>query len=258
MNAHATTPTSQLRSTTEDFGKGVGAPFRGMLTIASNPRLWPFAITPTLLLGLLLASGATLATQLYDWLVTRAGGLAQHGAAGSGLLWVTKALIILALAIVVLVVSFVFVPALSAPFMDRIAAKLDTRKLTEPPLLVGAWRSIRVALAGIAVFGIPQLFLAALGALISPLSWLFGAVAWVLSAVALAYDALDWPLARRGLGVRARLAWMGEHKRIVAGLGVGVWIISWVPGLSIVLLAGIVAGGVSLVNHLESVEGPIG
>lgn len=241
-----------------DFLKGVGAPFRGIGEIASRPGLWPFAIMPTVLLGALLASGGSLATLLYNYLVARAGGLAAHGTAGSIGLWFTKALIILALAVVVLVVSFVFVPALSAPFMDRIAAKLDARKLAEPPLLVGAWRSIRVALAGIFVFGVPQLFLAAMSVIFSPLSWLFGAVAWVLSAVALAYDALDWPLARRGLGVRARLAWMGEHKRIVAGLGLGVWLLSIVPGLSIVLLAGIVAGGVALVNHIEGSEGPVG
>jgi hypothetical protein len=78
-----------------------------------------------------------------------------------------------------------------------------------------------------------------------------------LSALALAYDALDWPLARRGLGVRARLHWMGEHKRYVAGLGLGVWVLSIVPGLAMVLLAGIVAGGVALVNRIEAVEGPI-
>lgn len=73
------------------------------------------------------------------------------------------------------------------------------------------------------MFGIPQLMLAAaLGALIAPLSWLFGAIAWFVSALALAYDALDWPLARRGLGARARIAWMGEqiHGRWARARGV--------------------------------------
>ena len=107
------------------------------------------------------------------------------------------------------------------------------------------------------MFILPQGALVVLSLVISPLSWLFGALAWGVSALALAYDALDWPLARRGLGARARIAWMGRHKALVAGLGLGVWGLSIVPGLGIVLLAGVVAGGVSLVNRVEAIEGPI-
>jgi CysZ protein len=227
-------------------------------TIASQLRLWPLALTPTIALVALLAATGSLANKLYEWVIARAGGLATHGAAGAIGLGITKVLVVLALVVVAFVVSVVFVPAVSAPFMDRIAAKLDQRQFTEPPLLEGVLRSVRVALAGLVVFGVPQLLLAALGVAISPLSWLFGGLAWVISAVALAYDALDWPLARRGLGVRARLAWMGEHKRIVAGLGLGVWILSLIPLLSLLLLAAIVAGGVALVNMIEATEGPIG
>ena len=50
---------------------------------------------------------------------------------------------------------------------------------------------------------------------------------------------------------------MGRHKALVAGLGLGVWGLSIVPGLGIVLLAAVVAGGVSLVNRVEAIEGPI-
>ncbi len=252
----STTATQKPKS--EDFWRGVGAPFRGIATIAANIRLWPLAMTPSLALLALLATTGSLAAKLYAWLIERAGGLATHGTAGSIGLWITKVLVALALVVVAFVVSVVFVPAVSAPFMDRIAARLDARKFNEPPFIEGVWRSVRVALAGLVVFGIPQLMLAALGALIAPLSWLFGAIAWFVSALALAYDALDWPLARRGLGARARIAWMGEHKSTVAGLGLGVWLISIVPLLSLVLLAGIVAGGVALVNQLEGEEGAIG
>lgn len=239
------------------FWRAASAPFRGIGTIASRMELWPFAITPTVLLVSLAMAGGSAGMRLYDWLVQRAGGLAQHGTAGAVGLWITKALIVVALAVAVLAVSTVFVPALAAPFMDRIATRVDERALPEPPLLVGALRSVRVAAAGILVFGVPQLFLALLGVAISPLSWLFGGLAWCVGALGLAYDALDWPLARRGLGVRMRLSWMGEHKRFVLGLGLGVWALSVVPGLAVVLLAGIVAGGVSLVNRVEECEGPI-
>lgn len=249
---------AQPASQSRDFWRGMGAPFRGIGTIAANIRLWPLAMTPTVSLVALMTATGSLATKLYDWLIARAGGLGTHGTAGTVGLWLTKVLVALALAVVVFVVSVVFVPALSAPFMDRIAAKLDARQFNEPPFIEGVWRSVRVALAGLVVFGLPQLTLAALGALISPLSWLFGGLAWAVSALALAYDALDWPLARRGLGVRARMQWMGEHKRIVAGLGLGVWVISLVPLLSLVLLAAIVAGGVALVNQVERDEGAIG
>lgn len=254
------TGAAQVRhaSRSKDFWRGVRAPFRGIATIAANVRLWPLAITPTVGWLVLLVATGSLAIKLYERLIVRVGPLETHGTAGTVGLWLTKLLAALALAVVVFVVSLMFVPTVSAPFMDRIAAKLDARQLDEPPLFESVWRSIRVSLAGLALFGLPQLSLAVLSALFSSLSWLFGAIAWFVSALALSYDALDWPLARRGLGVRARIHWLGTHKRLVAGLGLGVWVLSLVPMLSLLLLAGIVAGGVDLINQVEREEGPIG
>jgi uncharacterized protein involved in cysteine biosynthesis len=245
------------------FVAAAGAPFGGVAAIAGRASLWPLASAPTLLLGLTVAGLGAGATRLYSALGARADGLAQGGwlarherLAGVGL-WATRALLALALIVAILAVAGLIVPALSAPFMDKIAQRVDARRLEEPPLVQGALRSVRVALFGALLFGVLQGLFAVLSLVLSPLSWLFAGLAWVVSALALAYDALDWPLARRGLGVRARLDWMGRHRSLVVGLGFGVWVISLVPGLGIVLLAGVVAGGVSLINRVEAVEGPI-
>jgi uncharacterized protein involved in cysteine biosynthesis len=244
-------------SGSKGFWRAMSAPYRGIWTIASRIDLWPLAIMPTVLFVATLAAMGSTAARVYHAIMAPFAALSTQGAVGAAGLWLTKALVVVGLAVVVLAISTVIVPAVSAPFMDKIAMRVDERRLEEPPLLVGAWRAIRVTLAGTVMFGLPQIVMALLGLAISPLSWLFGGLAWLLSALALAYDALDWPLARRGLGVRARLHWMGEHKRYVAGLGLGVWVLSIVPGLAMVLLAGIVAGGVALVNRIEAVEGPI-
>jgi hypothetical protein len=245
------------------FAAAAGAPFVGVATIAGRVSLWPFASAPTLLLGVTVAGLGAGAARVYRAALERAsdlshqGALARHETIANAGLWVTRALLALGLAIAVLAVAGLIVPALSAPFMDRIVARLDARRLEEPPVLEGALRAVRVALFGALLFSVPQGALAVLSLVISPLSWLFAALAWGVSALALAYDALDGPLARRGLGVRARIAWMGRHKTHVAGLGLGVWVLSIVPGLGIVLLAGVVAGAVSLVNRIEAIEGPI-
>lgn len=235
-------------------GTAMLAPFVGIGTIASRPRVWHLACTPTLLLLGFWAAGAAAASRAYAALIAYMAGRVGGGWLGTAELWLAKALVVLLLGAAVLVLSALLVPPLAGPFMDSLAGKVDRRPQRDEPFWVGALRGARAALAGMAMLALPQLVLLALSVFVSALSFVWVPLGVFLSALGLAYDALDWPLARRGLGVRARLAWMGDHKAIVLGLGLGAWVFSLVPGLPIVLLPAIVAGGVRLVNRVEDDE----
>jgi len=50
--------------------------------------------------------------------------------------------------------------------------RVDERRLEEPPLLAGAWRAIRVTLAGTVMFGVPQIVMALLGGALAALGLL--------------------------------------------------------------------------------------
>jgi uncharacterized protein involved in cysteine biosynthesis len=233
--------------------QGFCAPFRGTLHIAARPRLWPLSIVPTALFALCVVLGLGGAVAAYGPVARRVhaalgqGALAALGTGAAGVL----AVLLLAVAVVLL--AFVLVPPLAAPFMDALAARVDARDLPEEPVLTQVVRSVRVALAGVLLVGGAQLGFWALTLATPPLAPVWAALAAAVGALGLAYDALDWPLSRRRYGVRARLAWMRAHKGLSAGLALGVWLLSLVPGLSLVLLPAIVVAGVSLVNAAEGV-----
>jgi CysZ protein len=228
-----------------------GAPFRGVGILAARPRLWPLALTPTALLLGLFALGGTVATDLFHRahtaLVGRLGA-SWYGTVGR---WLGDALVAVLLAFAVVLLALLLVPPLAAPFMDSLAGRLDVRPQPHEPLLRQVFRAVRVALAGLGLVAIPQIVLWTLSLLVPALAWLFGSLAFAVAAFGLAYDAFDWPLARRGMGVRARLQWMGAHGALTLGLGLAVWLLALVPGLPIVMLPAIVAGAVSLVNTVE-------
>lgn len=228
------------------------APFRGIAILAGRPRLWPLALTPTLIMLALFALGGTAAAGVFrraERALTAWLGATWYGTAGR---WVAEALVVVLLALTVVLLAVLLVPPLAAPFMDALAGRIDTYPQRPEALARQVLRSVRVALAGLLLVAIPQALLWVLSPAVSWLSWLFGGLAFAVAALGLAYDALDWPLARRGLGVRARLQWMGEHGALAVGLGLAVWLLSVVPGLQIVLLPAIVAGGVTLVNASEA------
>jgi CysZ protein len=232
-------------------GVAFAAPFRGIGTIMARPRLWPLAATPTVLLIAAIAGGGVAARHVYD-----AAARALARAMGSSWIGVASAaasrwLIGLALALAVLLIATLVVPPVSAPFMDALAARVDARREVDEPLLRRVVRSVRVALVGLVLVLVPQGLFWVLSLAVPALAPVWAALGLAVAALGLAYDALDWALARRGLGVRARLRWMWTHRGRAAGLGLATWVIALVPGLQIVLLPAIVIGGVAVVNAAE-------
>ncbi len=237
------------------FFRATFAPFAGFGHILVRPSLWPLAFTPTLTILLLGSLSTAAATKVYHALIARfSQSIHSASSLGQAELWLVRVLVILLLLLLGLIVLTILAPPLCAPWMDRLVVKVDQRRLPEEPFVRSALRAIRVTLAGALVFAIPQIFMWVLSVLIAPLAWLFAAIGFMVSALSLSYDAFDWPLARRGLGVRARIDWMQDHWIAVMGLGFGVSLFAIVPGLSIVLLPAIVVGAVRIVNECEAHE----
>jgi CysZ protein len=227
------------------------APFGAIKTIATRPSLWPLAATPTLIFLTLLLFGGAGAGRVYDWASAHVAAWLGSSMAGAAGLVLAKILIVLVLIIAVIILASLIVPPLASPFMDKLAGRIDQREAIEEALVPSVLRSLRVALTGLVLVAIPQavVWILSLALPIATPLWLF--LGTSIAALGLSYDAFDWPLARRGLGVRDRLAWMRSHGALTLGLGAAVWLMFLVPGMSIVMLPATVLGGVKLVNDLE-------
>ncbi len=241
------------RQTTRDVTvfHGVIAPFQGAWMLLVRPSLWGWALIPVALFALCATIAVAWSTRVFAAVRSMAGhslGGSTAGAAGAA---VAGVLGVVAYVAVALIVALWVVPLLSAPFMDALAARVDRFQGREESLAVQVWRSLRVVIAALFYVAIPQAFLAIVGFVVSPLAPVCFVVAAGLGALGLAYDSLDWPLSRRGLGVSARVAWMRAHAGPTFGLGLAVWAISLVPGLVLLALPAIVVGAVRLVNEVE-------
>lgn len=231
------------------------APIRGFATILTRPSLWPWAMTPPLVFAAFAAMSWVFGRKLFDRVdavVAHAIGHGAFGAFGAAVAGVITAVVFVA---AVLIAALWIVPPICAPFMDALASRIDTREGLEESLGQQIARSLRVALAGLFFVALPQVALAIVGLVVPPAAPVCIVIASAVGALGLAYDALDWPLSRRGLGVGARLAWMRAHPGVTFGLGAGAWIVSLVPGLVILALPSIVAGAVAVVNDVEAREG---
>ena len=232
--------------------QGFAAPFRGAATLLVRPSLWLWASVPALVfLAFAIASGK-FARSLFARVDAAVANALGHGALGTAGAAVAGFASAFAFVVVALIVSLWIVPPICAPFMDALASRVDRHPQREERLVTQIARSLRVVFAGLALVGIPQLVLGVVSIFVGPLAPVCLVLAAGLGALGLAYDALDWPLSRRGLDVGARVDWMRAHPAATAGLAMAVWLISLVPGLVLLALPAIVVGSVRLVNDIES------
>ena len=74
---------------------------------------------------------------------------------------------------------------------------------------------------------------------------------YLFTIVFFAVDYTDWPLARRGRGVRARLRLVRKYKARMLGLGTAVWLLLFIPVVGLFFMPAAVAGGTLLVLDME-------
>ncbi len=120
---------------------------------------------------------------------------------------------------------------------------------TPPP--VGVLRSVAqgvgLELRKLALYAVVMgpLFVLSL-ALPSVLTLVDSAVGFGFTALFLALDYTDWPASRRGLPPRVRLGMARAHPRALLGLGLGIWVLLFVPLLNLLFMPAAVAGATLL------------
>lgn len=190
------------------------------------------------------AAGVAGAGALAAWLVDGASAGASvlratvHVVAGAGAL------------LVAFVVAISLAQPISGFALDGLV-RAQERALGVPEAAPrSAWASfaqgLRVTVVA-AALGLPALaLLTALGLLVPGAAFVTVPLKFVVTALLLAWDFLDYPLGARGLGVRARAAWMRANAPAVLGFGVATAIALLVPCAGLLILPMAVAGAARL------------
>lgn len=204
--------------------RGLFAPLRGAAFIARH-RLWGYVLLPAVLNAALAVGAGKLAS---DFVAAR-----WHG----GWPW--------AAAFVVAVLLFLTVqPIVSAPFLDALSERTE-RIVRGEHASVGLWKGILLAL----VHGClkTMLFVVALTmtAGLTMLTGVGGLIGAGFAALFLAYDGLDYPLARRIPSFSGKWSYLLRNPGLTLGYAVSASVLYLVP-LAAILAPAFCAVGATL------------
>jgi CysZ protein len=223
------------------FFRGLWAPFRGAAFVARH-RLWPYLVIPLLLNAALITGAVILGVHVgRRWLGAGAAGASVPATVG---LWVIAS----ALGLVFFVVAQ---PLVSAPFLDALTEKVELVVRGAHPR-VGFWQSTwRALLHGLLKLVCYVTALILVWAL-TMLTGVGGGIGALLSALLLAYDGFDYPLARRGAGFGAKWRYLLLHPGQTLGYCVGATLLYLIPPALVVAPAFAAAG--ATLAYLDTAE----
>lgn len=238
------------RKTAVGFVDGVRAFASGAGFILGKPSIWPWAAIPIAAATVLFAGFGALglwgAGRLADSIVGEPGGAS----------WVLRILFGLVALLVAYFVAATLAQPVSGFALDEIARRRDLelggRRSPSQPWARSAWRSLWVSAGALALSLPPLLFLALVTFFFPPASVVTVPLKFVVTALAVAYDFLDYPLSLRGEGVRARFRFIRAHPGAVLGFGLAAAICLLVPGVGLFFLPFGVAGAAGLVAKADA------
>lgn len=237
--------------------------FRGFGLLFRRPRLWPWAIMPTvmnlLLIAIMLAAFIHYYGDLYGWLSSHIGNLdiqnptAWYWHVLNAMLWVInilfQILIVLISLIILLIVAYGLSFIVAAPFNDALSERVEVM-LTgqEPPAFTlkkfatDTLRTIRIeSIKAIILIAIPVVLfvLNLIPAIGGPLYVLFTIIfgAWDLG-----FAFADLPMGRRVVSLKQRAEFAKANKWALIGFGSGFV----VPFFALICAAPMVVGGTIL------------
>lgn len=236
------------------FLDGALAPWRGLGFVVSTPASWPWAAIPSLVfLALSVAigwGGVALAQQATAGWLASASGWVVAGA------WVVRVLLWIAAVGVGVVAGLALAQPLSGPALDKLV-ELQERALGVPPrppqpFFGSALRALRTSLVSIALTVSAIVGLSIVELVAPPAAIVTTPLKFVISALVLAWDLVDYPLGLRGLGVRARFAWFQANFYPALGFGASLAVVFLIPCVGFLLLPAGVAGATRLVIDGEA------
>ena len=236
------------------FALGARSFVRGARWLAVHPKLWPHAIVPALIAVVLVTTFAGAGA----WAAWRLSAPLRTDAS---LLWrVLGVLEALAVGGVSVGVGALLGLSLAQPAsgwaLDHLSRTLDLSLggVARPDggWWETAWRGLRVILAGLAV-SLPALgALLLLDVLFPPAMVVTVPLKFVIGALVVAWDLLDYPFGLRGTAVRERLRFMRAHLRPVLAFGACASLLLLIPGVGLLVLLPLgVTGATHLVAAIE-------
>lgn len=219
-------------------GPGFVAPFAALHGLLKLPAAWPFALVPALVFALLELSFVALSWHfLKPWvseLVAGESTLQRWGSVAAS--WLS---VLLASIFGWLLAAFL-APMLSAPALERIVA-LEEARLGVParsPLSFVAelWCGMRSLLVGAALSVPLVLGLTVLEFALPPSAVICTPLKFLIGAWGVAWSLFDYPMSLRGIGARARLAFMRRHAAPIVAFGLAFSLLFWLPCFGIAML----------------------
>jgi CysZ protein len=240
---------SPRRTTLGLFG-GMGALFEALGFVVTTPAVWLLAVVPVAVAVVLTTGLAALGLWGASALAHHVAGQAESALATAGF-WALRIL----LGAVALLVSFVAALALAQPLsgfaLERIA-RAQEKKLGGPdwpdtPFFASMLRSAGVTFTAL-LLGLPVLALLALVTVfVPPAVFVTVPLKFLVTALMVAWDFLDYPLSVRGMSVGGRMRFIGAHFASVLGFGLASAFLLLVPGVGLLVLPIGVAGATRLV-----------
>jgi CysZ protein len=246
------------------FARGLRYPLAGLGELGRTPALWKHA---ALLVLLALAS-----LGLVGWLTVLWGGSLVEGiwsapegeGAWAGVLSALHAVYALVLwvglALLAYYVWLMVTSLVTAPVKDALSELVEARRTGKsgPAFSLGALlaevgRTLRVEGGKLLLYAAVMLPLYGLSFAVPVVGQvLLTIVGWYFTSLFLAFDYLDWPMARRGWGFRARArALVRDNRALALGFGTACWFFLLVPILNVLFIPGAVVAGTNLFVDLD-------
>jgi CysZ protein len=239
------------------IGSGLSAFAGGIGFIITTPRVWIFALVPmvvmcvvTLLLaGLFVWGGVSLT----GWVLGEPES--TWGRVGA---WLLNAMVVLVSLLVSAVVAMSVAQPLSGFALEAVADRqefaLTGRSLPRQPFFASMLATTRIVMLTLLFGGTLLIILLIATLLFPPIAVVTVPLKFIICAWLLAWDFLDYPMSLRGMGLRARLAWVRRNLDAFTTFGVCWAMLVIVPGIVLILLPMGVAGAARMVVEDEQRE----
>jgi CysZ protein len=228
----------------------IDAFFGGIGFIVTTPAIWPLAMVPAVVLTVLLtgltALGVWGGTELSAALIGT-----EREIWGSIGYWILTVFFALIAFLIALVLALALAEPLSAFALERISGA-QQRALTgfapeSPSLLAAMSVSLGCVSFALVLGGLALVALILVSFIFPPAAVVTIPLKVLVCSWMVAWNLLDYPLSLRGIGLSARLKWVGRHFGAFTLFGFLWTMVAVVPGIILVLLPMGVAGATRMV-----------
>lgn len=242
------------------FLSGLTYPLQGFRLVLTHPSAWKYLVAPMFLSLLALVAAFYGSVRLVRALMASqydpTAGLAEvvSVAVVTGLLYVVSFA-------VTMVFTYLLANLLAVPFNDRLSEHVETLTLgpLEEPFRFStmvtdlfqsvAHSALSLVLWGLVMFGLLLInIVPVFGYLLS------GIGTSIATAFFLSREMMDGAMSRRRLGYTHKLRVVWSNRATCLGFGFVASMFLWLPGLNILLMPMVVAGGTLMFCHLEANE----